>query len=103
MRILAITEAGNRGPWSSAAEINILAVNELPAAPTSLGAWGPTVIFPLVPAAIALLDNGNLLAWSSYAADIFTGGADDMTITSTYVPTTGTVTEAIITNTGHDM
>ncbi|MET3923070.1 discoidin domain-containing protein, partial [Arthrobacter sp. UYEF20] len=46
VRLTASTEAGNRGPWSSAAEINLLGPSQ--------GSWGPTINFPIVPVAAAL-------------------------------------------------
>ena len=63
VRLTATTEAGNRGPWSSAAEINLLG--------PSLGSWGPTINFPLVPAAAALLPGNRMLTWSAYSPTSF--------------------------------
>ena len=104
MRIVASTEAGNRGPWSSCAEINIYTAepNDPPAAGS--GAWTSTIEFPLVPVSAAIeWSSGNLLVWSSYSPSTFGGSNLIQTVTATYDLATGAVTEALITNTDHDM
>lgn len=103
LRIKTLTEAGNRGPWTSAAEINIYQASSYTTPPNGLGKWGPTINFPIVPVAAALEPNGNVLTWSSYAYNTFTGGNGGDTLTSTYNPSTGIVTERTVTNTQHDM
>lgn len=94
VRLTAITEAGNRGPWSSAGEINLLG--------PPLGTWGPTISFPLVPVAAALLPGNRLLTWSAYSATAF-GGSRGYTQTSILDLTTGAVKQTQVVNTGHDM
>ena len=70
----------------------------------NLGQWGPTINFPLVPVAAALLhDTGELLVWSSYSTDTFSINTSNMTQTATYNPADGSVSERTVTNTGHDM
>lgn len=104
VRIVAVTEAGGRGPWSSCAEINIYTAdpNDPPAAGS--GAWTSTITFPLVPVSAAIeYSSGNLLVWSSYSPSTFGGSNMIQTVTATYDLATGTVTEALITNTDHDM
>ncbi|PWW66821.1 galactose oxidase [Actinokineospora spheciospongiae] len=101
VRLTALTEAGNRGPWSSAAEIDVLAASAAPDASVT-GLWGATVGFPIVPVASALLPNNKLLTWSAYAADNF-GGSNGYTQTAIMDLTTGQVTQRRIDNTGHDM
>ncbi len=105
LRIQALTEAGNRGPWSSAAEINAYTTTQsLPPSPNGKGSWGPTIDFPLVPVSMANdYATGNILAWSSYDPSTFGGSSGTQTITATYMPSSQTVTEALITNTDHDM
>ena len=39
----------------------------------SLGSWGPTINFPLVPAAAALLPGNRMLTWSAYSPTAFGG------------------------------
>lgn len=68
-----------------------------------LGQWGPLIKFPLVPAAGAHTADGKILTWSAYSPLTFNIGVEAQTITATYDPTTGQVSEATITNTGHDM
>ena len=104
IRLNALTEAGNRGPWSSAGEINLIS----PVAPTytppasGKGLWVNTVDFPIVPAAAAMLSNGKVLLWSAYRLDEF-GGGSGYTQTAIWDPTTGASTQRTIANTGHDM
>ncbi|KAL9586773.1 MAG: hypothetical protein Q9203_003745 [Teloschistes exilis] len=105
VRLIAQTEAGGRGPWTSAAEINILSTATYVKPLTNLGIWGMTVDFPIVPAAAAVLhDSGKVLMWSSYKPTDFNGGGGSGTTdTATYDPATGTVSQRIVTNTQHDM
>ncbi|KAF2743355.1 carbohydrate-binding module family 32 [Sporormia fimetaria CBS 119925] len=103
-RLNALTEAGARGQWSSAAEINLLDTT----APTytapvaTKGIWANTVDFPIVPAAAAVLPNGKVFLWSAYQLDNF-GGSNGYTQFSTYDPGTASSTSRTVTNTQHDM
>ena len=101
VRLTALTEAGGRGPWSSAAEINILGPTG--SVVSQRGSWGAPIGFPLVPVAAAQLPNGKILTWSSYAVDQFSDSPGGLTITATYNPATGTVTQRTVSQTGHDM
>ena len=105
VRIVALSEAGDRGPWSSCAEINVYtAVGDAPGSPVGVGAWGPTIEFPLVPVSATIeVSSGNLLVWSSYNPSTFGGSNNAQTITATYDPASQLVTQALITNTKHDM
>ncbi|WP_338118073.1 discoidin domain-containing protein [Streptomyces coryli] len=98
VRLTATTEAGGRGPWSSAAELRLSG----PAAPATHGAWSKLTGFPLVPVATAVLPNNKLLAWSAYAVDRF-GGSNGYTQTAIMDLKTGAVTQRRVDNTGHDM
>ena len=103
VRLTALSEAGNRGTWTSAAEISVNYTSSA-VPPTSLGQWGATIDFPIVPVAAAVLhDTGKILTWSSYAANSFTGGPGGFTLTATYDPATGTVSQRTVSNTHHDM
>ena len=105
MRLEVLTEAGGRGAWTAAAEINVFAADGgPPPSPAGNGAWGLTVDFPLVPVSMANVpSSGNILTWSSYAPSTFGGSAGTQTLTATYAPGSNTVTQALVTNTGHDM
>ncbi|KAI4193236.1 MAG: hypothetical protein LQ348_002919 [Seirophora lacunosa] len=105
VRLTAQTEAGGRGPWTSAAEINILSAASYTAPAASKGVWGATLDFPIVPAAAAVLQgSGKVLLWSSYKAyDFGGGGGSGTTETAIYDPATGTVSRRVVTNTQHDM
>jgi len=100
VRLIGTTEAGNRGRWSSAAEIDVLGPTGTAPAP-SKGSWGNLINFPIVPAAVAVLPNGKLLTWSANSKDRF--GGYGQTYTSVLTPSTGAVTDRLVTNTGHDM
>ncbi|KAI4222625.1 MAG: hypothetical protein L6R36_006013 [Xanthoria steineri] len=104
VRIIAQTEAGNRGPWTSAAEINVQAAATYTKPPTNLGVWGATIDFPIVPAAAAVLTNGKVLLWSSWKPlDFGGGGGSGKTETAIYDPASGTVSRRTVTETQHDM
>ena len=104
-RLNAITEAGNRGPWTTAREIRLVSSERevIPAVPAaSKGLWVNTVDFPLVPVAVAMLPNGKMLLWSAYARDNF-GGSNGYTQTAIYDPVSGESTQRTVSNTQHDM
>ncbi|HET6358909.1 discoidin domain-containing protein [Streptomyces sp.] len=98
VRLTAHTEAGNRGPWASAAEINLAG----PADPAQHGSWGPKIDLPLVPAAAAVLPNNKLLLWSSNKPASFVG-EDGHTQTAILDLTTGKISSSRIDVTHHDM
>ncbi|SEB97962.1 discoidin domain-containing protein [Streptomyces sp. TLI_105] len=98
IRLTVTREAGNRGPWASAAEIRLSG----PADPAVHGSWSRITGFPLVPVATAVLPGDKLLAWSAYAIDRF-GGSNGYTQTAILDLKTGRVTQRRIDNTGHDM
>ena len=104
VRIVALTEAGNRGPWASAAEIYVWGVGSFSGPPSGKGKWGPTIDFPIVPVAAAVEnDSGNVVVWSAYVDDSFAGTNGGTTQTAIYNPTSRIVTQRTITNTNHDM
>ncbi|MFF9850663.1 discoidin domain-containing protein [Streptomyces litmocidini] len=98
VRLTVTREAGDRGPWTSAAEIRLSG----PADPAVHGSWSRITGFPLVPVASAVLPGDKLLAWSAYALDRF-GGSNGYTQTAILDLRTGKVTQRRIDNTGHDM
>ncbi|KAJ8098037.1 carbohydrate-binding module 32 [Lipomyces tetrasporus] len=101
IRIVALTEAGNRGPWTT--EINVLNGAGFVPPLARQGLWGLTINFPLVPVAASLQPNsGRVIVWSAYSARTF-GGDNGRTVTALYDPTAQMVTERVVTNTGHDM
>ncbi|WP_328682135.1 discoidin domain-containing protein [Streptomyces sp. NBC_00322] len=98
VQLIALTEAGNRGPWASAAEINLAG----PADPAEHGSWGPKIDLPLVPAAAAVLPNNKLLLWSSNRPASFVGD-HGYTQTAILDLTTGNISASRINVTHHDM
>jgi galactose oxidase len=107
VRLRALSEAGNRGPWASAAEIAVsFDVSYIPPAPQTVGQWALTIDFPMVPVAMGLIaSTGGVVAWS--ASNPKGNGASDgyggRTLTATFDPTALSVTKLIVTNTQHDM
>lgn len=68
--------------------------------------WSGVIALPVNPIAAANLPNGKLLLWSSngqfsYEGDI--GSSPSQTQTGIFDPATSTTTQAVISNTGHDM
>ena len=103
VRITSLTEAGGRGPWTSVASLSIFQTT-VAAPPHGQGEWSPTIDFPLVPVSMALEhDTGRVLAWSSYAASTFGGSPGGNTLTNTYDPATGIVSQRNVYETDHDM
>lgn len=100
VRLVALSEAGTRGAWSSAAEVNLLGPSG--SVDPAQGSWGVPSGFPLVPVAAAVLPSGKILTWSAYRVDGFSGGSGK-TITATYDPATGVATQRTVTETDHDM
>ena len=81
--IKTCSEAGNRGPWTSAAEFGVfIATNG-----TSKGYWGLVIPMPLVPvAAFIIQDTGDILTYASFEANMFPESGN--TITAIYNSTT---------------
>jgi galactose oxidase len=100
VKLTALTEAGNMGPWSSAAEINILGV--APSVGVG-GKWGAPIGFPIVPVSAVVLPNNKLLTFSAYDGFTFSGTADTVTKVAVLDLSTGTVSEPPDVNTHHQM
>jgi galactose oxidase len=64
--------------------------------------WSPKITFTIVPAAAANMADGRLLLWSAYGRFYF-GGNHGETYTVIYDPVSGSATERLVSNTGHDM
>ena len=105
VRLVALSEAGGRGPWASVGEIDLLGdPGGQPGGgdPSVSGSWGSMLGFPIVPVAAALLPNSKLLTWSAYAPDNY-GGSHGYTQTAILNLATGQATQRRVDNTGHDM
>lgn len=101
VRLTATSEAGNRGPWTSASELN---VNFAPTTAGGTGQWGPIIALPIVPAAAFVeYNSGKVLTYASYRPNDFANAPTGITYTATYDPSNGAVSERIVTSTGHDM
>ncbi|EXK84413.1 galactose oxidase [Fusarium oxysporum f. sp. raphani 54005] len=103
VRLVAVTEANDQ-PWTSIAEINVFKAASYTSPQPGLGRWGPTLDFPIVPVAAAVEPtSGKVLVWSSYRNDAFGGSPGGVTLTSTWDPSTGVISQRTVTVTKHDM
>ncbi|KAE8361334.1 galactose oxidase [Aspergillus caelatus] len=109
VRFTAMSEAQDTGnQWMSAAEVNILSPDpsfsgsDFTSQPADKGKWGPSVNFPVVPVAAAMINDTNLLMWSAFRPDTF-GGETGITFTATWDLSTGTVSQRVVNDTHHDM
>ncbi len=100
VRLTALTESGNRGPWTSAAEINIH--GEAPAAGVG-GSWSAPIGFPIVPVSAVMLPNNKLLTFSAFDDMAFDFVPDTITKVAILDLNTGRVTEPANVNTHHQM
>lgn len=73
------------------------------AAPTA-SRWSEVLPLPLVPAAAATLSDGKVLLWAAEDRHFFlTPGVTGQTYTALFDPATGSVSERLVQDTGHDM
>ena len=106
LRLRALSDSGNRVPYSSVADINIFTVPSYTApSPAAQGAYGSSIDFPTIMVAAAVLPStGKVLAWSSWEFDQFLqSNSAGFTYTTTYDPASQSVSERIVAETGHDM
>jgi galactose oxidase len=71
--------------------------------PARVGEWGPTIGFPLIPVAVALLPHDQLLMWSADQDLAYGGSADAYTQTAILNLTTGVVSPETVVDTDHNM
>ena len=72
--------------------------------PSVIGEWGPTIGFPLVPVAAALVPGDKLVVWSADSELGFdSSGHEQYTQTAILNLATGAVSSATVSNTAHDM
>jgi galactose oxidase len=100
VRLTALSEAGNRGPWTSASEINVHGLAPTVAAG---GHWGAPIGFPIVPASAVMLPDNKLLTFSALGDMNSNKTADTITKVAVLDLNTGEVTEPIDVNTHHQM
>jgi galactose oxidase len=116
VRLTALSTAAGPGASVSAAGISLMGAPDVESAmvknavrtqalstnPSVVGKWGPTIGFPLVPVAVALLPGNKLLTWSA-DENLNYNVVKGVTQTAILNLTTGQVTQVSITNTNHDM
>jgi len=119
VRLTALSTAAGVGTEVGAAEIYLQGSPHVQAAaastklaaqtatvstnPAVVGEWGPTIGFPIIPVAAALLPNNEMLVWSADQALSYGGSNDAYTQTAILNLTTGAVSEDTVTNTDHNM
>ena len=110
VRLTAQSEAqGSNLQFSSAAELQVYspdpaldAASFEPPDPAVAGRWTTTLDLPLVPAAAALVPDGDVVLWSAYRPDLFSGGTG-LTQTVVWNPNSEAVSQKTVSNTRHDM
>ena len=99
VRLTALSEAGNRGAWSSAAEINILS----PGPNTGAGGrWDPPIGLPIVPVSAVLLPTNKILTFAAYDETSFSK-TGIVTKAAVIDLATGIVGQTVTVNTHHEM
>ncbi len=118
VRLTALTTAAGSGSYIAASEIGLLGplratITSAPSTvesptlstnPAVVGDWGPTIGFPLVPSAAALLPDNQLLLWSS-DQDNYYAAVNESSYTQTAILNlnTGVVSQERVANTHHNM
>ena len=100
VKLIARSEAGDRGPWSSAAEINVL--GKAPSVAVG-GKWSAPIGFPIVPVSAVVLPNDKLLMFAAFHDQGFSKTPDTITKVAILNLKTGVVTLPIDVNTHHQM
>jgi galactose oxidase len=89
---------------ASTASVASAATTSTSTSPSVIGQWGPTIAFPLVPVAAALISGDRLLVWSAdEELNYDSSGDEQYTQTAVMNLATGVVTSAVVSNTAHDM
>ncbi|HUS26361.1 MAG TPA: discoidin domain-containing protein [Nevskiaceae bacterium] len=99
IKLTATTEAGNRGPLSSAAEINVLGSTPVGGI---AGKWDTPIGFPGVPVSAVLLPNNKLLSFAA-VHDMQWDKVGTTTEVAVLDLTTGAVSQPSNINTNHQM
>jgi len=72
--------------------------------PSVVGEWGPTIAFPLIPVAAALIPGDKLVVWSAdQELNFDSSNNEQYTQTAILNLATGAVTASTVSNTAHDM
>ena len=96
--VLALAACGGTDPSTGP---NDARKAPLAIAAPSASQWSPLITLSIVPAAAANLPNGKVVLWS--AEQRFSFSAGGRTYTTVFDPATGTASEVLVTNTGHNM
>lgn len=106
IRLVAKGEIRGRA-WTSLAELNVYRASSEPppaADAARLGRWSATLDFPIVPVAAAVVpETGRVVVWSAFENDHYEGSPGGWTLTSTWDPVSGAITQRNVSNIGHDM
>ena len=99
VRLTALTEAGNRGGWTSAAELYVYGPNKQTG---TAGSWSAPFQFPVTPAAAAVLPNNKVLLFAGYNGSTF-NQTTPITAVAILNTLTGVVSQSSLINTNHQM
>ncbi|GFF60484.1 galactose oxidase [Aspergillus udagawae] len=108
VRVVALSSSAGDNAISIA-DLQIWSAQNIPIAPggkalNEVGAWGPTIDFPVVPASAAVEpSSGKVIVWSSYRKNQYGGTSGGLTQTAMWDPNTGEVTQREVSDTEHDM
>lgn len=102
MRLVARSNE-EHSSWVGISELNVYANLYTIAQDPKLGAWGPTLDLPVVPAAGAQEATGQVMLWSSWDEDEFHSTPGGKTAMSRWDFRTNTVSKRVVTDTHHDM
>ena len=96
-----VMQMGKRGAVSERANDDTATSST---SPSVIGEWGPTIAFPLIPVAAALIPGDKLLVWSADDESSFNSNdTSQYTQTALLNLATGVVTQSTVSNTAHDM
>lgn len=99
VRLTALTEAGGRGPWASAAGV---ALHGTALNPGARGEWSDPVGLPITPVSAVLLPGDKVLTFSAFADNGY-GYDNELTQVSILDVGTGSSTDEEVVSTRHEM
>ncbi|WP_211357079.1 discoidin domain-containing protein [Nocardioides rubriscoriae] len=103
VRLVALSEAGGRGSWSSAAEVGLVGTV---VDPGTQGVWSPTIGLPIVPTSATLLRHDKVLTFSAAFDDdydIDTTHLTQVSIVDLAQADGGRPARRTVSDTGHQM
>lgn len=102
-RYMKLITRGDKDTSIAISELNIYATAYTIPKDSAGGVWGPTIDFPVVPVAGAQEASGQIVVWSSFAADEYYSLPGQKTAMSRWNSNTINVSKRIVAETSHDM